>query len=426
MPKAAVLDAIPAAAYRLRMQKALAAQQAELLAPYRWRDGAARPSQLMPDGDWYVWLIQTGRGWGKTRAGAEAVREVVESGQAKRIALVAETAADARDVMVEGESGIVAISPPNMRPDYEPSKRRLTWPNGAIATTYSADDPEQLRGPQHDFAWADEIGKWARPAAWDNLMFGLRLGQRPRVIATTTPRPVSLVRRLQKQPGVVVTTGTTFDNSANLAPAFLAEVSQRYEGTRMGRQELYGELLDDVEGALWQRSWIDAERVAVAPSELRRIVVGVDPAGGARDDSAQQGIVVAAKGADGQFYVLFSRGYRLSPRGWAEAAIDAYRRFEADRIVAEKNYGGEMVQATIRQVDRSVPLTIVSAARGKVARAEPIAALYEQGRVSHVGSHDALEDQMCAFPVGDGLKDLVDAAVWALSSLLEKRRMRAV
>jgi phage terminase large subunit-like protein len=386
----------------------------------------ARPAQLPPQGDWRVWLLLAGRGFGKTRTGAELIRARVAASTARRLALVAPTAADARNVMVEGESGILAVSPPWDRPRYEPSKRRLTWPNGAIATLYSADEPERLRGPQHDATWCDELGSWRHPEAWDMLMFGLRLGTDPRVVVTTTPRPTKLIRALIADPKAVVTRGTTYENRANLAPAFLDQIIRKYEGTRLGRQELDAELLDDVAGALWTRGIIEAARSSTAPS-LVRVVVAIDPAATSTEDADETGIIVAGKDAQGQGWMLADSSGRYQPTEWAKTAIAAYRAHRADRVVAEVNHGGEMVEATLRAIDPNVSFAAVRASRGKVTRAEPVAALYEQGRVHHVGAFPQLEDQMCGFaPAGrnevdlraGGSPDRVDALVWALTDLL--------
>lgn len=384
----------------------------------------ARPNQLPPDGDWTTWLLLAGRGFGKTRTGAEFVRTEVEAGRAGRVALVAPTAADARDVMVEGESGILAISPPWNRPKYEPSKRRVTWDNGAIATLYSADEPERLRGPQHDLAWPDELAAWRYPETWDMLMFGLRLGQRPRVVVTTTPKPTRLIRELIANPHTAITRGSTYDNRANLAPAFLNSIVRKYEGTRLGRQELYAEMLDDTPGALWTRAMLEAARFDGTP-DLRRVVVAIDPAVTSGDDSDETGIIVAGHGVDGMFYVLADRTCRLSPDGWARRAIIALDDFSADRIVAEVNNGGDLVEATIRTVRRDVAYTKVHASRGKRVRAEPIAALYEQGKVKHARGLNALEDQMTTFVPdgGDGSPDRVDALVWAITELNQINRV---
>lgn len=389
---------------------------------YDWRFWA-RPAQIAPDGDWLTWLILAGRGFGKTRTGAEWVREQVEAGYG-RIAFVAPTAADARDTMVEGESGVLAISPPWNRPLYEPSKRRLTWPNGAMATLFSAEEPERLRGPQHDAAWADELAAWKSPQdTWDMLQFGLRLGRHPRQVITTTPKPCLALRQIMKSPTTVLSRGSTRENAANLAPSFLAQIVNRFEGTRLGRQELEAEILDDVPGALWTREMIDRAQEG-KPTDFVRVVVAIDPSGtaGASDAGDSIGIVVAAKTADGKAHVMADRSCKLSPDGWGRRAVQAYHEFEADRIVAERNYGGAMVEHVLRTVDRSVSYKEVTASRGKTVRAEPIAALYEQGRVSHATGLDHLEDQMCQMTgdgfLGEGSPDRVDALVWALSELM--------
>ncbi|MEQ8587657.1 MAG: terminase family protein [Thalassobaculaceae bacterium] len=381
----------------------------------------ARDKQLPPPGDWRVWLILAGRGFGKTRTGAEWVRELAESGRAGRIALVGETGADARDVMVEGESGLLACCPPWARPLYEPSKRRVTWPNGAAATCFSADDPDQLRGPQFDAAWADEIAKWRYEASWDNLMLGLRLGADPRCVATTTPKPRAWLSRLMADPRTAVTRGGTRENAANLAPAFLDQILARYDGTRLGRQEIEGEYLTDVPGALWSRALVEAARApAAAVPELRRIVVAVDPAVTSGSGSDETGIVVAGRDGGTGFWVLEDLTGRLSPDLWARRVADAYARVRADTVVCEVNQGGDLVAATLRTVDPTLPVRAVRATRGKRLRAEPVAALYEQGRVRHAGSFEALEDQMTRFTgaPGDGSPDRLDALVWALTDLM--------
>jgi predicted phage terminase large subunit-like protein len=385
----------------------------------RW-DVWGRPDQQAPPGAWRTWLILAGRGWGKSRTGAEWVRAQATSGRASRIALVARTAADVRDVIVEGESGILAISPPHERPIWEPSRRRLTWPGGTIATTYSAEEPDQLRGPQHDAAWCDELAAWRYPDAWDQLQMGLRLGSDPRVVVTTTPRPTPLVRALVASSTTVVTRGRTADNARNLAPGVVEALAARYAGTRLGRQELDGEILDDAPGALWRRAQIDAARHAGPAPALRRIVVGVDPAASATAQSDETGIVVAGLGHDGRVYVLDDRSGTYSPEQWAARVVAAYREHRADRVVAEVNQGGDMVASVLRAVDASLPLSTVHARRGKALRAEPVAALYEQGRVSHVGALARLEDQMCAWdPTGDDRSpDRIDALVYAVSDLL--------
>ena len=390
-----------------------------------WRR-KARPEQLPPAGDWAVWLILAGRGFGKTRTGAEWVSELAQSGMVGRIALVAPTAADARDTMIEGESGLLAIAPNHFRPVYEPSKRRLTWPNGAIATSFSAEEPDRLRGPQHGAVWADELGAWVNAqAVWDQVQFGVRLGQNPRVCVTTTPKPIKLLSDLMAREGngVVVTRGRTRDNAANLAPGFVEAIENRYGGTRLGRQELDGEYLADAPGALWQRDWLDADRVPAAP-ELRRIVVAVDPAVTNTENSDETGIVVAGLSKDGHAYILADLSGRYGPLDWAKKAVAAYQQHQADRIVAEVNNGGALVEATIRMADDRASYREVRASRGKAVRAEPISALYEQHKVHHVGSFAKLEDQMCSFTSDFDRSragyspDRVDALVWALSDLM--------
>jgi len=388
----------------------------------RW----ARDSQKPPAGDWRVWLLLAGRGFGKTRTGAELVRSGVAAHTARHIALVAPTAADARNVMVEGESGLLAIAPPSDRPRYEPSKRRLTWSNGAVATLFSADEPERLRGPQHDFAWCDELAAWRYPEAWDMLMFGLRLGLDPRAIVTTTPRPTKPIRALIADPKVVVSRGTTAENRANLAPAFLDQIVRRYQGTRLGRQELDAEILDDMPGGLWRRETIEATRMNALP-ELSRVVVAIDPAVSASEKADETGIIAVGRDGNGHGYVLADASGRYAPAQWARLAIAVYSTHQADRIVAEINNGGEMVESTLRMIDPNVPFSAVRAARGKVARAEPVAALYEQGRIHHIGAFPLLEDQMCAFTsdfdrnAAGYSPDRVDALVWAVTELLVER-----
>ncbi len=400
--------------------------QARALA-HDWRFWA-RPEQLPPEGDWFCWLVVAGRGFGKSRTGAEWVRSLVEGAtpltaptRVARIALVADTFADARDVMVEGESGLLAISPRDRRPLFEPSRRRLVWPSGARAFLYSAADPEQLRGPQHHAAWADEIAKWHEgERAWSNLLLGLRLGRRPRVVATTTPRPVAWIRALAEEPTTVVTRGSTWANRAHLPPAFLREVERLYAGTRLGRQELEGEFIDAHEGALWRPEMIEPWRVRAAPVPLARIVVAVDPPAGQGAKADACGIIAAGRAPDGHLYVLEDASVAgLSPLGWADRALNVCARHGADRIVAEANQGGAMVEAVLRQVDPNAPLKLVRASRGKLIRAEPVAALYERGLVHHVGRLPELEDELCRY-TGDAREkspDRLDALVWALTEL---------
>ena len=380
----------------------------------------ARADQLPPRGPWRTWLILAGRGWGKSRTGAEFVRAEVKSGRAGRIALVARTAADVRDVIVEGESGILAISPKGERPTWQPSRRRLTWPNGAQATTYSAEEPDQLRGPQHDLAWTDELAAWRYPDAWDQLRFGLRLGDHPRVCVTTTPRPTKIIRDLMASPDTVVTRGRTRDNVANLAPGVVAELERRYAGSRLGRQELDGEVLDDSAGALFRWAWIDTARVAKAP-DLRRVVVAVDPATTSHDESDETGIVVAGIGYDGRGYILADESGRYRPEEWARKVASAYTTHRADAVIAEGNQGGEMVASVLRSAGGAgMPVRIVHAKRGKATRAEPVAVLYEQGRVSHVGSLARLEDQLTTWDpaTASGSPDRLDALVYAVTELM--------
>jgi len=383
----------------------------------------ARPDQIAPEWLWRVWLILAGRGWGKTRCGAEWVRGLATRFPGCRIALVGLTAADARDVIVEGESGILSVHPERDRPLYEPSKRRITWANGSIATCYNASEPDQLRGPQHHFAWVDELAKF--PAAqdlWDQLIFGLRLGTHPQVMVTTTPRPLPIIRAMLADKTTHVTRGKTLDNVSNLAPGSVQAMIDRYAGTRLGRQELDGEMLDDVPGALWTRAILDTGRVAEAP-EMARVVVAIDPSGTSGDDEGDDvGIIIAGRGVDGRGYVIADLTCKLSPDGWARRAITAYHQHQADRIVAERNFGGAMVQAVIRAADRSVPYKEVTASRGKAARAEPVSALYEQGRVSHLPGLAQLEDEMVLMTasgfMGIGSPNRVDAMVWALSEVM--------
>lgn len=399
----------------------------------------ARSDQLEPPGDWTSWVVLGGRGAGKTRTGAEWVRARMEGtsplarGACARIALVAETYHDARAVMIEGPSGLLAIAEPSFRPTLEASRRRLVWPNGAEARFYSSEDPEGLRGPQFDGAWADELGKWRHAqGTWDMLQFGLRLGRRPRQVVTTTPRPSLTLKTILADPGTVVTRAATSANRDNLSESFLTRIVERYRGTRLGRQELEGELLEDNPNGLWTYALIDSARCATAPS-LTRIVVAVDPPASAGPDADECGIVIAGIDAEGAGYVLSDRSVQgLSPAGWAARAVAAFTDFEADRVVAEVNQGGEMVASVLRQVDPGVPIRMVRASRGKRARAEPVAALYEQGRVHHVGTHPALEDQMIGFGSENahGSPDRVDALVWALSDLMLTRaatpRIRAI
>ena len=399
-----------------------AAHIQELLFDWRvWR----RPKQATPPGDWTIWLILAGRGFGKTRTGAEWVREQVSDGAASRIALVGPTAGDVRDTMIEGESGLLSVFPPSERPRYEPSKRRVTFHTGAVATAFSADEPDRLRGPNHDLAWCDELAAWRYPDAWDMLIFGLRIGQHPRALVTTTPRPTPIIRSLVARGDVAVVKGSTYENRANLAASFFDEIVARYEGTRLGRQELHAEILDDVDGALWTRDMIEAGRTSTLP-DLKRIVVAIDPAASAKETSSETGIVACGIGDDGHGYVLEDRSIRGTPNEWASEAVASYHRLKADRIVAEANQGGDMVRHTLDTVERGIPIRLVHASRGKRVRAEPIAALYEQGRIHHLGMFADLEDQLCSWvPDRSASPDRLDALVWALTELVVDGARRA-
>ena len=387
----------------------------------------ARDSQIAPPGDWSVWLLMAGRGFGKTRTGAEWVRARVESGASGRIALVARTPADVRDVMIEGDSGLLSVCPPRNRPKYEPTKRRLTWPNGAFALAFSSHEPDQLRGPQFDAAWCDELASWEYPReTWDNLAFGLRLGTSPQCVVTTTPRPIELLRELMDRDDVHVTRGSTYENRQFLAASFIRQIERRYQDTDTGRQEIFAELLEEAEGALWRRDWISHAENA---PDLSRIVVAIDPAMSSRPDSAETGIIVAGTDDDLRGYVLQDGSGRMSPNEWARRAIDLYDRHAASRIIGERNNGGDLVGAVLRTASdgRTLPIRLVTASVGKYARAEPVAALYQQGRVLHVGSFPQLEDQLCTWEPGSSTSpDRMDALVWALSDLITDRRITRI
>lgn len=382
----------------------------------------ARPDQLPPPGPWRTWLFLGGRGAGKTRAGAEWIRKQAGGcDPPARIALIGETYADVRDVMIDGVSGLLSVHPRAERPAWQASRRRLVWPNGTIAQAFSAEEPDGLRGPQFDLAWADELCKWRyAETCWDMLQFALRLGAAPRALVTTTPRPSPLLQRLMAADDSAVTHARTRDNRF-LPPAFLAAVEKKYGGTRLGRQELDGEMIADRDDALWRRDSIETTRLETAP-DLRRIVVAVDPATSSGPASDATGIVAAGRGADGRGYVLEDATLASAkPDVWAGRAVALYHGLKADALIAEANQGGDMVAAVIAAVDPSIVVSKVHATRGKYVRAEPIAALYAQRRVSHVGRFAALEDEMCDFGP-DGLSgrrspDRVDALVWALTAL---------
>jgi phage terminase large subunit-like protein len=395
---------------------------------YAW-DFWARPNQLPPEGEWNTWLVLAGRGFGKTRMGSEWIRRKAKENPGCRIALIAETAADARDVMILGDSGLVNVDPELTVDSWSPTNRRLSWPNGSQAWCYNATEPDQLRGPQHHFAWIDELAKFRHDEElWDQVQFGLRLGQHPQCLATTTPLPKPLIRKLVNDTDTVITRGATLDNQANLAKNTIKQLYERYGNTRLGRQELEGAILDDMPGALWTHEMIDNHRKPIAP-EMERIIVAVDPAASSGEEADETGIVAVgiARDDDGnqRGYVLADRSLRGTPDEWASAAVKLFHELDADRIVAEKNQGGEMVEAVLRAKARDIPLTLVHASRGKIIRAEPISALYEQGRVHHVGRFDKLEDQMCLFTRDVDRRpgkspDRVDALVWGLTSLFDK------
>ncbi len=397
---------------------------------YQWQFWA-RPEQLLPEpilnpnSKQYIWLLMSGRGFGKTRAGAEAVRMAIERYGYKRIAIVGANASEVRDIMIEGDSGILNVCPPWNRPLYEPSKRRLTWPNGAIATIFYGSEPDKSRGAQSDFIWCDELIKWQYPdETIDNLFLGLRIGKKPVCIITTTPRPIKILKRLVNEETVIVTKGATYDNLENLSGMFIDNIIQRYEGTRLGRQELYAELLVDNPNALWHRNDIDNLRIAeVNIDELERIVIGVDPQASAENENARTGIVAAGQKKD-KYFVLGDYSISGTPAQWALQVLSVYRKLKADCIIVEKNNGGDMCESVIRNIDPNAPVKTVWATRGKYVRAEPIAALYEQKRVYHCGYFLELEDEMCEW---DGSQDKLspnrlDALVWAITYLSERKQ----
>lgn len=403
--------------------------------PWLFEHWAIEGHQLPPEGDWNTWVILGGRGAGKTRAGSEWIRSQVEGatpfdpGRRSRVALLAETLDQAREVMIFGASGIIACSPPDRRPEWQATRKRLVWPNGAVAQIFSASDPESLRGPQFDCAWCDELAKWRKGSdAWDMLRFGLRLGDRPQALVTTTPRPGPLLKAILAEDGTVVTKAPTSANRMHLAKSFLETVTKAYAGTRLGRQELDGEMLHDVEGALWSWEVIEAAHRPF-DAEIDRVVVAVDPPVTSGADADECGIVVAGvsmKGGGPQDWkaeVIRDASLRgASPQAWAERAVEMFHAHQADRLVAEVNQGGDLVASLIRGIDPMIPFRGVRASRGKSARAEPVAALYEQGRIVHGGSFRELEEQMTQMTVkgfaGKGSPDRVDALVWAITDLM--------
>lgn len=393
--------------------------EADLRALYYDWNFWARPDQCIPAGEWAVWLILAGRGYGKTRVGAEMVRIWKKQGY-KRINFIAATADDLRDTMVEGESGILAICPNNERPIYRVSKRRLEWPDGSRSLLFSAEEPDRLRGKQHDKLWGDEPASWQYDDAWDQAMFGLRLGDNPQCVATTTPKPTKLIRTIMADPSTHITRGTTYENRDNLANTFYTKIITRYEGTRLGRQELMGEVLDDNPGALFHLSDVDGARVQKLPP-LSRIVVALDPATTSNEDSDEWGIIAA--GIDGRFpehgYVIADESNIYTPNEAAKQAVRLYHRLGADRVVGEANNGGDMIEALLRNEDANVSYKKVTASRGKVIRAEPVSALYEQRRIHHHGTFGALESQMVNWNprTDDDSPDRMDAMVWAMTEL---------
>ena len=388
-----------------------------------------RPPKRAADGHpWAMWLIMGGRGAGKTRTGAEWIRGLALGelpyaiAPTGRIALIAETSADARDVMVEGVSGILSVHARHERPDWQPSRRRLEWKNGAVAQVFSAEDPESLRGPQFECAWLDEFAKWRHAEeTWDMLQFGLRLGAHPRQLITTTPRPLKILRRFMADPHMAVTHASTYRNAENLAPGFIETIVRRYAGTRLGRQELEGEIVEERNDALWSRAMIEKARCETTPP-LQRVVVAIDPPASSTHRADKCGIVAAGIDKDGVVHVLEDASLAAArPQKWARAAIALYEKHEADQLVAEVNQGGDMVEAVIREADASVPVTQVRATRGKYLRAAPVALLYENDRVKHARPFPALEDEMCAFGPeglpGSRSPDRLDALVWAITAL---------
>ena len=379
-----------------------------------WFDSYARPDQCPPLGAWRTWLILAGRGWGKTRTGAEWLREQRDT--CPRMAIIAPTFADARDTCVEGESGLLAICKPSEVTKWNRSIGEFEFSNGAQVKLFSGDKPARLRGPQHHALWFDELAAFQYiQAAWDMAMFGLRLGDNPRAVVTTTPRPLPLIKTLMADAKTHVTRGSTYDNRANLAPAFFEDIVSRYEGTRLGRQELNAELIDDVEGALWTRDLLEANRIT-SVGDVSRIVVAVDPEANASAHS-ETGIVVAGQMAEDLYCVLDDASISGTPDQWARQVVSTFHKWRADRVVVERNQGGDMVAAVLRSVDANLPITEVYATRGKYTRAEPISAMYEQGKVKHAGAFPKLEDQLCTWVPGENSPDRLDAMVWALTDL---------
>jgi len=384
---------------------------------YDWRL-RARPKQLPPKGDWLTWMIRTGRGWGKTRAGSEYVIDQAKKG-AGHIALIGETKADARDIMVElGPASILKISRPDFMPKYEPSKRRVTWPNGCVGTIYSGDEPDQVRGPSHDIAWIDELAKFKYPKAIiDNLMFGLRNREDLRILVTTTPRPIPIIKELINDPDTKNVIGSTYENRDNLPKKYFNYIIRKYEGTRLGRQEIHGQILEDNPDALWTRKIIEKNRRNKAP-KLIRIAIAIDPQATDNIMSSETGIIGGGLSEDRHVWILEDATVKGSPDKWGNAAVTAYHKLEADRVIGEVNNGGDMVEYVIRSVEANIPYRSVRASRGKYTRAEPVSALYEQGKIHHVGNFPDLEDQLCEWVPGDKSPDRLDALVWLVYELM--------
>lgn len=401
---------------RMKFLNSLTEEEAEDIL-YDW-EVWARPKQLPPPGEWLTWMILTGRGWGKTRTGSEWVTGKAKKG-AKHIALIGQTKADVRDTMIElGPASIMKISHPKFYPKYESSKRRIIWPNGCIGTIYSGDEPDQVRGPSHDIAWIDELAKFQYPQdIWDNLMFGLREGEDMQILITTTPRPIPIIKNLVKDSNTKVIHGNTYENKENLPKKYFDYVIAPYVGTRLGQQEIEGKILEDNPNALWNRKIIEDNRVNKYP-ELIRVVIGVDPEASDTEQSAETGIIAVGLGKDGHGYVLGDNTIKGSPDKWGNEAVTAYHKYQGDRIIGEVNNGGDMVGYVIHTIDKNVPFKAVHASKGKYTRAEPVTALYEQGRIHHVGNFIELEDQMCEWIPGEKSPDRMDGLVWAITELM--------